>query len=75
MQYLQFEVGDGSKIKFWNDLWRGDFPLKKAYLELFSSTHNKEVAVADLITFFNKRSYDIYSWHSSLGNEFFKTCA
>lgn len=58
MQYLQFEVGDGSKTKFWNDLWRGDFPLKKAYLELFSSTRNKGVAVADLITFFFINTYN-----------------
>lgn len=58
LQYLQFEVGDGSKTKFWNDLWRGDFPLKKAYLELFSSTRNEGVAVADLITFFFINTYN-----------------
>jgi hypothetical protein len=27
-QFIKFEVGDGSRIKFWLDFWCGNGPLK-----------------------------------------------
>ena len=26
---LQFEVGNGTRMKFWHDVWCGDCPLKE----------------------------------------------
>jgi len=33
---VRFEMIDGSRIKFLNDVWRGDQTLKVAFLVLFS---------------------------------------
>jgi len=35
-QYLRYEMGDGSHIRFWHDLWCGDRPLKFFYPVLYS---------------------------------------
>jgi hypothetical protein len=29
--HTEFEVGDGSKVKFWHDLWCGNMALKDAH--------------------------------------------
>lgn len=50
-------VGDKSKIRFFNDMWCGDHPLKETFLELFSIAHYKEAWLAEhakfLIAIFN----------------------
>lgn len=43
-------VRDGSKIRFWNDLWP-DHLLKVTFPELFSITRCKEAIVANLCNF------------------------
>jgi hypothetical protein len=49
-QYLQYEVGDGTKVKF----WCGDCPLKEAYPKLFCITRVREASVTDLMKFCNE---------------------
>jgi hypothetical protein len=44
---LQFEVGDGTRIRFWDDMWCNDGPLKSAYLELYHIARAKDAFVAD----------------------------
>jgi hypothetical protein len=34
--HTRFEVGDGSKIRFWHDKWCGDQVLKDIFLDLYS---------------------------------------
>jgi hypothetical protein len=41
-RFVRYKVGDGSKIRFWHDLWYGDRPLKAFFPELFSIAHCKE---------------------------------
>jgi hypothetical protein len=41
-----FEVGDGSKIKFWHDQWCGDVALKEAFSDLFDIACAKDAFVA-----------------------------
>jgi hypothetical protein len=47
LSFVRYDAGDGSKIKFWHDLWCGDQPLKGPFMELFSITRYKEVWVAN----------------------------
>uniref|UniRef100_A0A2N9H333 Reverse transcriptase domain-containing protein n=1 Tax=Fagus sylvatica TaxID=28930 RepID=A0A2N9H333_FAGSY len=44
---LKFEVGDGTRIRFWDDVWCIDGPLKSAYPELYRIVRAKDAFVAD----------------------------
>ena len=36
-RFLQFDVGNGPRVKFWHDVWCGDCPLRAGFPELFKS--------------------------------------
>lgn len=61
-QFTHFEVGDGSKVKFWYDLC-GDSPLKEAFPELFLTSWDRDSSMADLL---------IQQWGKALGSSFFQ---
>jgi hypothetical protein len=44
---LKFEVGDGTRVRFWDDVWCTDGSLKEAYPELFRIARNKDACVAN----------------------------
>ena len=48
---LKFEVGNGSRIRFWDDVWCTDGSLKDAYPELYRIACIKDALVADYIHF------------------------
>ena len=52
-RFLQFDVGDGIKVKFWHNVWCGDCPLKLAFPELFSISHHKETLIDNVLHFSN----------------------
>jgi len=33
--HTKFEVGDGSKIRLWHDLWCGNLTLKEAFIDWY----------------------------------------
>lgn len=41
-----FEVGDGSRIRFWEDIWCGERPLKQDFLDVFALTVDPSLVVA-----------------------------
>jgi hypothetical protein len=47
MRHNRFDPGDGSKIRFWEDIWCGDRALKEAFPSLFSIASYKEASIAD----------------------------
>jgi hypothetical protein len=44
-----FKVGDGSSVRFWEDVWLGDTPLAQQYPSLFNLAQRKNVLVADVL--------------------------
>jgi hypothetical protein len=43
----RFEVGDGTRTKFWHDMWCGDTVLKEAFPVLFGIARAKDASAAD----------------------------
>ena len=41
------DPGMGSKVRFWDDVWCGDRPLKVAFSGLFNIASCKEAIIAD----------------------------
>ena len=64
--HIQFEVGVGFTVRFWQDIWCGVFPLRLSYLELFAISRNKEAYVADLMKFPNCVLFWKFQHHSFL---------
>jgi hypothetical protein len=44
--HTRFQVRDGSKIKFWHDLWHRDKAIKEAFPNLYSIPHMKDAFIA-----------------------------
>jgi len=44
--HIRFDEEDGSKIRFWHDLWYEDMALKEAFLGLFGIASPKDAFVA-----------------------------
>jgi hypothetical protein len=46
-QHLRYDIGDGTKVLFWHDVWRGNCPLKLTYPVLFKIACNKDAWVKE----------------------------
>ncbi|WVZ88927.1 hypothetical protein U9M48_035394, partial [Paspalum notatum var. saurae] len=44
-----FRIGDGTQVRFWEDTWCGNQPLKLSYPSLFSIARKKGATVADVM--------------------------
>jgi hypothetical protein len=44
--HTRFILGNGSRIKFWDDVWCGEMPLKKDFLGLYDIACDKNLFVA-----------------------------
>uniref|UniRef100_A0A2N9HT72 Reverse transcriptase zinc-binding domain-containing protein n=1 Tax=Fagus sylvatica TaxID=28930 RepID=A0A2N9HT72_FAGSY len=50
-RFVKFKVGDGSRIRLWDDVWCIDVPLNEAFLGLYCLACIKDATVADSILF------------------------
>uniref|UniRef100_A0A2N9EUU7 Reverse transcriptase domain-containing protein n=1 Tax=Fagus sylvatica TaxID=28930 RepID=A0A2N9EUU7_FAGSY len=50
-QHISYTVGDGSRLRFWHDVWCGDLPLRSQFPSLFQLARAPEATVADLCHF------------------------
>ena len=46
-------MGDGTKTKFWTEIWCGTYTLRNAYPELFHIARHKDTFVGDLLRYQN----------------------
>ena len=85
-RFLQFDVGDGTKVKFLHDVWCDDCPLKVAFPKLFSIGHHKEASINDVLRLSNGMSHQdvrfsrlVQDWEleplvSFFGSHLFQAC-
>uniref|UniRef100_A0A2N9IUG7 RRM domain-containing protein n=1 Tax=Fagus sylvatica TaxID=28930 RepID=A0A2N9IUG7_FAGSY len=57
-RFISFEIGDGSKVSYWHDVWCGDRSLKEMYPDLFAISCSPDSMVADLM----RRHNDVLHW-------------
>lgn len=60
---IRFEAGEGSRIRFWHNLWCDDRVLKDVFSNVYSVTRYKEVSVTDSINL--KIDTDLLQWNIS----------
>ena len=58
VRHIQFKVGAGFIVRFWQDIWCGDTSLCVPYPRFFSLSRNKEAYMVDLMKFPN----DVLFW-------------
>ena len=70
-EFLQFDVGDGTRIKFWEDVWCRDCSLKEAFLELYSIIWAREFFVSKVMCFSNGGFIGTFSFvvHHKIGSQ------
>jgi hypothetical protein len=61
LRFVKYEVGDGSKIRLWHNLWCGDQRMKEVFPELFSIARCEEAWLANNMQFSN----GIIQWNVS----------
>ena len=54
-KFLRFDVGDGTRIKFWEDVWCRGCSLKEAFPELYSFSQTREFFLLEVMHFSNGR--------------------
>jgi hypothetical protein len=54
---VKFDVGNGSRIKFWHDVWCGEVALHELYPDLFRLARNKEALVAHYMQICNDSTH------------------
>ena len=47
--HILYDIGDGSRVKFWQDRWCGKTSLADRYPNLFRFYRNKDASVAELM--------------------------
>ena len=53
-------MGDGTHVKFWDDVWCRDRPLKEVFLDLYNISRTRVASVSVVMCFVNGRvSWDI----------------
>ena len=50
-KFIRYEVGDGTRVKFWDNVWRRDCPLKEAFLDLYNISRTRDASVSEVIQF------------------------
>ena len=68
---LQYDVGDGTRVKFWKHVWCGDCTLKEAFLELYCLSKARDSLVAEVMCWSGGRIYWNFSFvvHRKIGRK------
>jgi hypothetical protein len=77
--HVRYEIGNGSKILFWHDVWCGEIPLKTLFSELFLIARGKDAWVEENMQRENGTilwnilfSRPVYDWEVEAVSRFFE---
>ena len=48
-------MGNGTRVKFWNDVWCRDRPLKEAFPNLYNISRSRDALVSEVMCYANGR--------------------
>ena len=54
---LVYDVGDGTRVKFWKHVWCGDCTLQEAFPKLYCISRSKDSSVAEIMGWSARRFY------------------
>lgn len=46
---ISFDIGDGSTVRFWNDIWCGEVELRRVFPNLFNLALDKDCLVSSVL--------------------------
>ena len=49
LQYGRFKVSSGDQTRFWEDMWAGQQPLMRRFMDLYRILRKKRVSVASVL--------------------------
>ena len=58
-----YDVGDGTRVKFWKHVWCGDFTFQEAFPELYCLSRSKDSTVAEVMGWSARRFYWNVQFH------------
>jgi len=70
-QSIRWKLGNGSRIKFWEDSWMGDRMLKDKFRRLYEVSDTKDFLVCDLTLRIGNGTTQYYIWHIPWRRELF----
>ena len=54
-KFIRYDVGDGSRVKFWDDVWCRDCPLKEVFPDLYNISRSRDASVSEVMRCANGR--------------------
>ena len=60
---LQYDVGDGTRVKFWKHAWCGDCTLKEAFLDLFFLSRARDSSMTKVLCWTGGRIHWNFQFH------------
>ena len=59
-KFIRYDVGDGTRVKFWDDVWCRDCPLKEVFPDLYNISRSRDASVSEVMRCANGRiSWDM----------------
>ena len=49
LRFRNFVIKDGSQVRFWEDIWLGNSPLREQYPQLYNIVKKKQDTVAEVL--------------------------
>ncbi|XP_062099740.1 uncharacterized protein LOC133805576 [Humulus lupulus] len=68
----RFKVGKGDRIRFWEDIWINDAPLKLQFPDLFFISLSGNCLIKDMVVSGGKASLEILGWDLRFRRNLFK---